>query len=70
LAHGMEKKTLVFATQNTLADVAKRMQGNYLYALEVVNDDMQVVATFSIADLERAIITKPLSTQLKDLKRG
>ena len=70
LAHGMEKKTLVFATQNTLADVAKRMQGNYLYALEIVNDDMQVVATFSIADLEHIIITKPLSTQLKDLKRG
>lgn len=70
LAFGMEKKVLVFNTQNTLADVAKRMQGNYLYALEVVNDDMQVVATFSIADLEHIIITKPLSTKLKDLKRG
>ena len=69
LAHGMEKKILVFTTQNTLADVAKRMQGNYLYALEVVNDDMQVVATFSIADLEHIIITKPLTTLLKDLKR-
>ncbi len=70
LNHGMEKKTLVFSTQNTLADVAKRMQGNYLYALEVVNDDMQIVATFSIADLEHIVITKPLSTKLKDLKRG
>lgn len=69
LAHGMEKKTLVFSSQNTLADVAKRMQGNYLYALEVVNDDMQIVACYSIADLEHIIITKPLSTQLKDLKK-
>ena len=69
LAFGMEKKVLVFNTQNTLSDVAKRMQGNYLYALEVVNDDMQVVATFSIADLEHIIITKPLTTLLKDLNR-
>ena len=65
----MEKKTLVFNTQNTLADVAKRMQGNYLYALEVVNDDMQVVACYSIAELEKIIITTPLTTQLKQLKR-
>ena len=69
LAHGMEKKTLVFTTQNTLADVAKRMQGNYLYSLEVVNDDMQVVATFSIADLEKLIIVQPLSTKLKNLRK-
>lgn len=69
LAFGMEKKTLVFSSHNTLADVAKRLTGNYLYALEVVDDDMQVVATFSIADLEHIIITKPLTTQLKDLKR-
>lgn len=70
LTFGMEKKTLVFNSQNTLADVAKRLTGNYLYALEVVNDDMQVVATYSIADLEKLIITKPLPTQLKDLKKG
>lgn len=69
VAHGMEKKTLVFNTQNTLADVAKRMQGNYLYALEVVNDDMQVVACYTIAELEKIIITTPLTTQLKQLKR-
>ena len=69
LAHGMEKKTLVFSSQNTLADVAKRMQGNYLYALEIVNDDMQIVACYSIAELEHIVITKPLSTKLKDLKK-
>ena len=68
LAFGMEKKTIVFNTQNTLADVVKRLTGNYLYALEVVNDDMQVVATYSIAQLEKFVITIPLSTKLKDIK--
>lgn len=65
---GMEKKTLVFNQNNTLADVAKRVVGNYLYALEVVNDDMQVVATFSVHALEKLITTYPLTTKLKDIK--
>lgn len=66
---GMEKKTLVFNQNNTLSDVAKRVVGNYLYALEVVNDDMQVVATFSVYALEKLITTHPLTTKLKDVKK-
>lgn len=63
---GMEKKTLVFSFNNKLQDVAKRMQGNYLYCLEVVNDDMQVVKTFSVAQLERLVVTQRLNAYLKD----
>ncbi len=69
LACGMEKKTLVFNSQNTLADVVKRLYGNYLYALEVVDDDMIVVATYSIAQLEKLVVTAPLSTKLQDLNK-
>lgn len=62
---GMEKKTLVFYQDNTLIDVAKRMQGNYVYCLEVVNSDMRVLQTFNVAELERLVIDNPLDTQLR-----
>ena len=69
LKKGMEKKTLVFDQNNTLSDVAKRMQGNFLYCLEVVDGDMEVVARFSIAELEDAVINTPLNTPLAQLKK-
>ena len=69
LKKGMEKKILVFDQHNTLTDVAKRMQGNYLYCLEVVDDDMEVVARFSIAELERLVLSVPLDTPLAELKK-
>ena len=64
LKRGMEKKTLVFYQHNTLADVAKRMQGNFLYCLEVVDSDMVTLGSFSVAELEALIIDNPLDTQL------
>lgn len=67
LKKGMEKKTLVFALNNTLRDVAKRMQGNFLYCLEVVDDDMEVVCRYSVAQLEQLVITFPLDTPLSKL---
>ena len=67
LKKGMEKKTLVFNYNNTLADVAKRMQGNYLYCLEVVDDDMEVVRRYSVSQLEHLVINLPLDTKLGKL---
>ena len=64
LKKGMEKKTLVFYENNTLADVAKRMQGNFLYCLEVVNADMCTLRSFSVAELEELVIDNPLDTPL------
>ncbi len=64
---GMEKKTLVFEAGCLLSDVAKRMQGNYLYCLEVVDSDMCVLARFGVADLEKLVLTVPLTTPLKDI---
>ncbi len=69
LKKGMEKKTLVFNGSNTLRDVAKRMQGNFLYCLEVVDDNMEVVSRYSVAELEQFVITKPLDTKLSELKK-
>lgn len=67
LGKGVEKKTLVFTQNSTLGDVARRMRGNYLYALEVVNDDLVIVRKLGIAQLERVILSAPLSTVLRDL---
>ena len=64
LKRGMEKKTLVFYQNNTLSDVAKRMQGNFLYCLEVVNSDMRTLRSFSVAELEQLVIDNPLDTPL------
>lgn len=69
LKKGMEKKTLVFSENNMLADVAKRIQGNFLYCLEVVDDRMEVVARYSVAQLESLIIDFPLNTPLKNLRK-
>lgn len=69
LKKGMEKKTLVFFEENLLHDVAKRMQGNFLYCLEVVDSDMNVVSRYSVAQLEHLIVTAPLDTPLKSLKK-
>ena len=64
LKRGMEKKTLVFYQDNTLSDVAKRMQGNFVYCLEVVNADMETLRCFSVAELEQLVIDNPLDTPL------
>ena len=64
---GMEKKTLVFYHNNTLSDVAKRMQGNFLYCLEVVDGDMRLLRSFNVAQLEQLVIDNPLDTPLNEL---
>ena len=69
LKKGMELKTLVFNQKNQLCDVLKRMQGNFLYCLEVVDDDMQVVARYGIAQLEQLVLETDLSTPLNKLRK-
>lgn len=69
LKKGMEKKTLVFNCNNMLSDVVKRMQGNFLYCLEVVNDEMQVISRYGIAELEQIVLSTPLDTPLKNLRK-
>ncbi len=69
LAKGMEKKTLVFNEKNALRDVARRMQGNFLYCLEVVDGEMNVLARFDVAQLERLVVTAPLTSSLGELCR-
>lgn len=69
LKKGMEKKTLVFSENNKLSDVAKRMRGNFLYCLEVVDADMKVTSRYSVAELEKLVITEPLDTTLDKLKK-
>ncbi len=67
LKKGMEKKTLVFDKDNSLRDVAKRMQGNYLYCLEIVDADMEVIRRYSVAGLEQLVLCNPLDTPLAEL---
>lgn len=69
LKKGMEKKILVFSQNNKLSDVAKRMQGNFLYCLEVVDDDMNVVCRYSVSQLEKLVLENPLDKSLKDLRK-
>ena len=66
---GMEKKTLVFDNASTLRDVLKRMQGNFLYCLEVVDADMTVQQTYSVAELEDLVLCRDLDTRLLDLQK-
>ena len=69
LKKGMEKKTLVFSGKNKLSDVVKRMQGNFLYCLEVVDDDMEVVARYSVSQLEQLVLETDLTTPLNELRK-
>ena len=69
LKKGMEKKTLVFSQKNKLADVVKRMQGNFLYCLEVVDDDMEVVSRYSVSQLEQLVLETDLTTPLNELRK-
>lgn len=69
LKKGMEKKTLVFSQDNCLRDVAKRMQGNFLYCLEVVDVNMEVTSRYSVAELENLVVTQSLDTKLNEIKR-
>ncbi len=66
---GMEKKTLVFDGNSSLRDVAKRMQGNYLYCLEVVDTDMNVCHRYNVAQLENLVVSCSLDTPLKELEK-
>lgn len=70
LKRGMEKKTLVFCEESTLREVAKRMKGNYLFCLEVVDEDMNVRQRYGVAQLEKLILQTPLDTPLCQLKKG
>ncbi|MCM1533981.1 MAG: hypothetical protein NC099_04940 [Corallococcus sp.] len=45
------------------------MQGNFLYCLEVVDDDMEVVGRYSVSQLEKLVIETPLDTELKSLRK-
>lgn len=69
LRHGMEKKTLVFDCNSSLRDVAKRMQGNYLYCLEVVDENMNVRRRYNVAQLENLVVSCPLDTPLNQLEK-
>ena len=69
LKKGMEKKTLVFSQKNKVSDVVKRMQGNFLYCLEVVDDDMEVVSRYSVSQLEQLVLETDLSTPLYELRK-
>ncbi|MDE7454774.1 MAG: site-2 protease family protein [Clostridia bacterium] len=66
---GMEKKTLVFYEESKLRDVAKRMQGNFVYCLDVVNADMELITHYTVSQLEQLVITESLDTPLKMLKK-
>ncbi len=67
LKKGMEKKILVFDKSSKLSDVVKRMQGNFMYCLEVMDSDMKVIARYDIAQLEHIIVTVPLTTALGEI---
>ena len=64
---GMEKKTLVYQMDSALSAVAKRIKGNYLYCLEIVDNQMKVVGVLNYQQLEHVIITMPLTTKLSQL---
>ena len=64
---GMEKKTLVFTADSRVSDVAKRMRGNFLYSLDVVDRDLRVVATFDVAQVESLVLDNPPATLLCDV---
>ena len=64
---GMEKKTLVYQMDSTLSAVAKRIKGNYLYCLEIVDNQMKVVGVLNYQQLEHVIVTMPLTTKLSQL---
>lgn len=64
---GMEKRTLVYSLDSTISNVSKRIRGNYLYCLEVVDNQMQVVAFLDYQQLEHAIVTFPVSTRLSEV---
>ena len=66
---GTEKKTLVFAQTSTLSDVAKRIKGNYLYCLDVVDEELNVVAHYGYSALERLVVELPSDTLLRDVGR-
>ncbi len=64
LNFGMEKKTLVYQQDTPLSAVTKRIKGNYLYCLEIVDSQLHVVATLDYQQLEDAVVTLPPTTKL------
>ena len=63
---GMEKKTLVFDGESRVCDVARRIRGNFLYCLEVVDADMRVRRRYDVAQLESLVIDCPRDMTLND----
>lgn len=64
---GMEKKTLVFEGNSLISDVAKRMQGDYLYCLEVVDGDLNVLRRYNMSQLEKLVLECPSDTPLNKI---
>lgn len=65
--HGMEKKSLVFTADSKVADVAKRINGNYLYCLDVVDESLLPVASFDVAQTESILLHFDGRVALKDV---
>lgn len=65
---GMEKKTLVFNENCPLSDVVRRMQGNYAFCLEVVDEHLALKKRYNYAELEKAIMQNNPDTPLGGLK--
>jgi len=49
--------------------VAKRIKGNYLYCLDVVDEELNVVAHYGYSALERLVVELPSDTLLRDVGR-
>ncbi len=64
---GTEKKTLVFPLTSTLSDVTKRIKGNYLYCLDVVDEELNIVAHYGYSTLERLVVEMPSDMLLADI---
>lgn len=65
---GMEKKTLVFFETTTFDKVIVRMQGSSLYCLEVVDKNLNLQKSYSVAELNQLLTSCPPNVELKDLK--
>jgi len=60
---GVEKKTLVFTQNATVAQVAKKMTGNFLYEIEVWNGD-RLFASINFFEIEEILTYSPSNQTL------
>lgn len=63
---GMEVRTLMFCQDVELNTVFRRMQGGFLYNVEVVDEHFNVVARLSPVQLQYAALHFPSNTTLKE----